>query len=114
MDEYSNENPAGVAAGNTTRNSAMKTLPPARQTGKRDAAPKLLHAALQYAERGWRVFPLHSPTPDGCTCASRECPNIGKHPRTSNGLKGASTDPTIIRRWWGRWLEANIAIVTGP
>lgn len=76
-------------------------------------------AALSYAARGWRVFPLHSPTRSGgCTCGQADCisdPNkIGKHPRTLHGLKDASKASSVLRIWWGhQWRRANIAIATG-
>jgi Bifunctional DNA primase/polymerase, N-terminal/AAA domain/Primase C terminal 1 (PriCT-1) len=73
----------------------------------------LLRDALQYATSGWRVFPLHTPTPDGCSCGKSKCQNAGKHPRTATGLKEASADEATIRGWWTRWPEANIGIVTG-
>ena len=37
----------------------------------------------------------------------------GKHPRTRNGVKDATTDRTIIKAWWKRWPDANIGIATG-
>jgi len=74
----------------------------------------MLDAALRYAEKGWRVFPLHNPTADGCTCEDRDCKSIGKHPRTATGSHSASTNQKIIRAWWERWPDANIAIATGP
>jgi hypothetical protein len=69
-------------------------------------------AALAYAARGWPVFPCHTPTADGCSCR-RDCGRIGKHPRTTNGLKDATTDAATIRRWWTMWPTANIGIATG-
>src|SRR5262245_25780630 len=72
----------------------------------------LLDAALAYAARGWLVFPCHTPMSDGCSCR-RNCGRIGKHPRTRNGLKDATTDETTIRRWWTMWPQANIGIATG-
>jgi len=79
----------------------------------------LLDAALQYAGRGWRVFPLHSvwfrsAGEPVCTCRrGAECPNAGKHPRTANGFKDATTDPKQIEAWWDKWPQANIGIATG-
>lgn len=74
----------------------------------------LLDAALDYARRGWPVFPCHTPTRGGCSCRDAErCSDIGKHPRTEHGLKDATTDEATIRQWWRRWPDANIGIVTG-
>jgi len=93
----------------------MQTIPPARQPGKREfASSPLLEAALQYAGRGWRVFPLHTPTSNGCSCRYSKCGSVGKHPRTAHGLNDASTDVETIRGWWEKWPDANIAIATGP
>lgn len=71
-------------------------------------------AALNYAKNSWAVFPLHTPTvKGGCSCGRPDCTDIGKHPRTANGVKDASTDPGIINAWWQRWPDANIGIATG-
>jgi hypothetical protein len=43
-----------------------------------------------------------------------DCESPGKHPRTRNGLKDASSDPATIRQWWKRWPDANVGIATGP
>lgn len=93
----------------------METLPPAHEKGKREPARNLLlEAALEYAGKRWRVFPVHRPSTEGCTCGHRGCKNIGKHPRTAHGLKDATSDPSKIRGWWTRWPDANIGIATGP
>jgi putative DNA primase/helicase len=78
-------------------------------------AQQLLEAALAYAtKRGWHVFPCHTPTAEGCSCLKRaSCQDVGKHPRTENGLKDATTDEATIRRWWKMWPDANVAIRTG-
>jgi len=71
-----------------------------------------LVAALHYAALGWPVVPLHTPDEFGaCDCPKRtDCPSPGKHPRTRKGLDDATTDVVRIKRWWGIWPEANIAI----
>jgi hypothetical protein len=72
-------------------------------------------AALDFARRGWPVFPLFEPAPDGsCSCPRRQrCGSRGKHPRTRHGVRDASRDPAQIRRWWGRWPRAGIGVATG-
>lgn len=73
-----------------------------------------LLAALKYGERGWPVFPIHTPLDDGtCSCNRVDCSSIGKHPQTLNGFKDATTDETQIRKWWTWWPNANIGIATG-
>jgi hypothetical protein len=57
-----------------------------------------LQAALEYAERGWHVFPLKAQS---------------KEPATAHGLKDASTDPAQIRKWF-EGKDRNIGIATGP
>ena len=70
-------------------------------------------AALDYAARGWPVFPVHTPTANGCSCRQVDCNRIGKHPRIFNGRNGATTDPEIINKWWSAWPDANVGIATG-
>ena len=57
-----------------------------------------LDAALQYAGRGWRVFPLRP---------------RGKTPLIRGGYKAATVAPSAIERWWGKWPMANVGIATG-
>ena len=73
----------------------------------------MLSQALQYATRGWAVFPVHSLTTDRtCTCASKPCASPGKHPATRGGLKDATVDPAQIRKWFEN-TPYNIGISTG-
>jgi archaellum biogenesis ATPase FlaH len=58
----------------------------------------MLEAALAYAARGWRVFPLKPGD---------------KRPLTPNGFKDAATDEATIREWWGICPQANVGIATG-
>lgn len=55
-------------------------------------------AALEYAEKGIPVFPV----------VQNE-----KNPLTKNGFKDATTDVSVINRWWDKNPEANIGIPTG-
>jgi hypothetical protein len=76
------------------------------------------NAAIEYASKGWPVLPLHTPIGHGCSCGKADCDKIGKHPRfhpedLTNGVKNATTDAVVIRRWWARWPNANIGIATG-
>jgi hypothetical protein len=57
----------------------------------------LLTAALQYAERGWPVFPLR--------------PN-SKQPATAHGFHDSTTDAAQIAAWWAKWPAANIGLPT--
>lgn len=57
-----------------------------------------LAAALEYASRGWRVFPLWPG---------------GKVPLIQEWQHRATTDEATIRAWWARWPNANVAIATG-
>ena len=78
-----------------------------------DSATTNLNAAIQFAERGWRVFPCHTMTENRCSCGKPECNSEAKHPRTRNGLKAATCDAGRIKRWWRRWADANVAVATG-
>lgn len=73
-----------------------------------------LHWALDYASRGWHVFPVHGIDPHGsCHCGNPGCSSPGKHPRVKGGFKSASVDPRQIEAWWQKWPEANVGIATG-
>ena len=78
-------------------------------------------AALAYANLGYRVLPLHHPIATNsiqgrgmlCSCGDCACGAVGKHPLTSHGLNDATSDPAKLTRWWRRWPQANIGLVTG-
>ena len=60
---------------------------------------ELKQAALEYAQRGWHVFP---------------CKPDGKIPLTPNGQNAASLDQIQIELWWDQWPQANIGIFLAP
>lgn len=73
-----------------------------------------MDVALEYAARGWPVLPCHAPTQyGGCSCGHRQCSSPGKHPRLQHGLREASSDTATVTRWWSRWPDANVAVLTG-
>jgi putative DNA primase/helicase len=84
------------------------------ETQKTENPFSLLEWALRWASQGIAVFPVHTAFDGICSCSrGSECRSIGKHPRTLNGLKEATTDPAQIRRWWQKWPDANIGGATG-
>lgn len=59
------------------------------------------------------MLPCHAPRAGGCSCRQLDCGSPGKHPRTRQGLRNATSDPALIREWWQRWPTANLGIRTG-
>jgi Bifunctional DNA primase/polymerase, N-terminal len=96
---------------NVSEPSSSQTAPQ-HKLGRSDL---LLPYALAYAQHGWPVLPLHTPTftDPACSCRRRDCSSIGKHPRTLHGLRQATTDRSTVETWWGMWPDANIGIATG-
>ncbi|HVL62389.1 MAG TPA: bifunctional DNA primase/polymerase, partial [Microbacterium sp.] len=93
-------------------------------TGYPDEGWPKSEAARWYAAQGWRVLPLHTPylktvwLPDTqtwhCSCQhGADCRDMGKHPRTMNGVKAATADAEVVAGWWEVWPDANIGIATG-
>ncbi len=77
----------------------------------------LLTAALDYARRGWRVFPVWWPVDGRCACGKADCQHPAKHPigkLAPKGRNSATTDLEVLKKWWGEYPKANIGIATGP
>jgi len=81
-----------------------------------------LAMALKYASIGVHVLPIWWPvfeegqTEGRCACGNIACPSPAKHPITElvpHGVKEATKDPNIIKRWWTRYANANIAVACG-
>lgn len=74
-----------------------------------------LEWALEYATKGWHIFPVHYVLKDGsCSCKDGlECDRLGKHPATKNGVLDATTEPEQIKRWWAMRPHYNIGLATG-
>ncbi len=75
------------------------------------AVNSLLRAALDYAERGWPVFPC-SPR-DKRPLVPTDKDAAGKSIKGTGGLKKASTVADQITAWWMRWPNAMIGVAMG-
>jgi len=71
------------------------------------------NAALTYAERGWPVLPLHTADGGRCSCGQAGCRRPGRHPRPPTGVREATADAAVIRRWWRRWPDTGVGVATG-
>lgn len=76
-------------------------------------------AALDYAERGWRVIALHTVNPksgEGCTCRKGvSCGgSTGKHPIDSDWEKTEPYSPEqIVKTFNEGWRKPNVGVATG-
>jgi hypothetical protein len=79
-----------------------------------DARSALLHAALEAADRGWPVIPLHPHDKRPADHAERYCPHTG---RCVDGHKTpeqrATTDTELLTAAWAQ-RPYNVGIATGP
>jgi hypothetical protein len=73
----------------------------------------MLNKAIEYADRGWKVFPLHTARNSRCSCGIRDCKSVAKHPRIKEWQKFCSNQSMDIKSWWEQWPEANIGLATG-
>lgn len=72
---------------------------------------ELTQAALDFAARGWPVFPCNPKNKQPLLGADRD--ENHKPIRGTGGLKKASTDLDQIVAWWKRWPNALIGLCTG-
>lgn len=63
--------------------------------------PDMLKVALEYAEKGYAVFPCSQKMP----CLKKE--------EGGNGFHDATTNEQQINSWWKRWPNAQIGLPTG-
>jgi len=83
----------------------------------REVRDETLDFALEYAARGWHIFPIHRAESNGvetvCTCGKENCISPGKHPYEKGWRTEATTDPAKIRSWWDSYPLANIGVACG-
>ncbi len=73
----------------------------------------MCQAALQYARRGWAVFPCRERDETVTTAAGATRVLKAKAPYTGKGLKDATTDEARIQAWWRQHPHALIGVPTG-
>lgn len=73
----------------------------------------MLKKAIEYADRGWKVFPLHTSKKSACSCGNPSCSSAAKHPRIKEWQKSCSDKLPQIEDWWKKWPDANIGLATG-
>jgi hypothetical protein len=81
---------------------------------RRRARARVAAAAQRYAIMGWPVVPgAHPIYPGLCSCDRVGCPAPGAHPVSPAWQVLATVDAGTIRRWWRKWPDANVLLVTG-
>jgi ParB-like chromosome segregation protein Spo0J len=85
--------------------SRMKRKKPGRQDTNKDSA-------LHYTQADLPVVPIHGSKGGRCTCGDADCKQLGRHPRTEQGIEDATTDHETIGGWWNQWPSAKIGIAT--
>jgi putative DNA primase/helicase len=73
--------------------------------------PSQLEAALDFARRGWPVFPC-SPR-NKRPLLARDVDADGKPIKGSGGVSKATDDEEQIRAWWRKWPNAMIGVAVG-
>jgi hypothetical protein len=71
----------------------------------------LVDYALEYARRGWHVFPCWPG--DKSPCVGNDRDEAGRPIQKTGGLYKATTDENQIRAWWQRWPNAMIGVRMG-
>ena len=72
-----------------------------------------LECALEYAQKGWHVFPVHYVLKDGACSCGKDCGRLGKHPANPHGSLKATTNTEQIKCWWAERPKYNIGLATG-
>ena len=73
----------------------------------------MIEQALKLAAIGFKVFPVHYPKGEGCSCGDPDCRSVGKHPILGGWKQVATASPDEVAHLWGRFPNANIGIRAG-
>ena len=72
-----------------------------------------LEGALDCANHGLAVFPVHGIVDGRCTCRDAQCGSPGKHPIFTGWQKDATANNVTIRKWASELPGCNFGIPTG-
>lgn len=75
--------------------------------------PEMLANALEYARRGWFVFPCREKPGASFIRNGEEITPKEKQPYVARGLDDATQDEDQIRAWWRMWPDAMIGVNAG-
>lgn len=82
--------------------------------GELDAAAggRLAKGALWYANKGWKVLPVHGVVNGKCTCGKThvDAKEAGKHPAIAGWQNQATSDIDTVTQWWQENPEYNIGV----
>lgn len=82
----------------------------------------LMAAALSYAAIGWEILPCWWAEKNEagalrCACGNPECKSPAKHPiykLVTHGQNSSTRDAGLLKDWWERFPQANIAVFLEP
>lgn len=93
---YISRTPSGMTAFNLKFSTGAKQR--SIKIGDYNSCAPMLEFALDYARRGWPVFP---------------CKPTNKAPFFEGSFRAATTSEETIRKWWGYWPRAMIGVPMG-
>lgn len=73
----------------------------------------MLQEALEYARRGWYVFPCRERPGEPYVRNGETIVPLEKTPYVAKGLNDASIDEDQIKAWWNTWKDALIGVNAG-
>ena len=76
------------------------------------AAGRLASGAQWYANKGWKILPVHGVVGGKCTCgrSHTDPKEVGKHPAINSWQTEATSDPEKIAAWWETNPDYNIGV----
>ena len=83
------------------------------RNGRASRTSTAFETAQDFAAHDLPVFPTHTVIDGRCSCGKQDCSSPGKHPRTPNGHKQATTDEGTLLHWNDQWPDANWALACG-